>query len=106
MIKVGLIDDNYFLLNDYKEFLEDFTDISAVFTFTSLEELNKNIRHGIFVDEPDVVLLDIAIPGQAGIEQLYVSVYTVNHHLKNIYHKLGVASKSQLISRILQKTLY
>jgi DNA-binding NarL/FixJ family response regulator len=213
MIKVGLIDDNYFLLNDYKEFLEDFTDISVVFTFTSLEELNKNIRHGIFVGEPDVVLLDITIPGQAGIdevkklsgiypaskmivmskyedrpyviqsllsgasgflpktakpmdiytsihdvydsgaslspkiaktiidhlkgnvtdvlsskltkreielvnllkeglsykemaEQLFVSVYTVNHHLKNIYHKLGVASKSQLISRILQKTLY
>jgi len=37
--------------------------------------------------------------------QLFVSVYTVNHHLKNIYQKLGVGSKSQLISRILQKTI-
>ena len=70
MIKVGLIDDNYFLLNDYKEFLEDFSDITVVFTFTSLEELNKNIRHGIFVDEPDVVLLDITIPGQVGIDEV------------------------------------
>jgi len=213
MIKVGLIDDNYFLLNNYKEFLQDFTDIDVVFSFTSLEELGRNIGHGILVAEPDVVMLDITLPGQAGIEEvkklsgiypeakvivmskyedrsyviqsllsgasgflsktakpmdiytsihdvhdsgaslspkiaktiidhlkgnltdilagkltkreielvdllkeglsykemaekLYVSVHTVNHHLKNIYHKLGVESKSQLISRILQKTLY
>ena len=38
-------------------------------------------------------------------EKLFVSVYTINHHLKNIYHKLGVESKSQLISKILQKTI-
>lgn len=212
MIKVGLIDDNYFLLNNYKEFLQDFSDITIVFTCTSLEDLNKNIRHGIFIQEPDVVLLDIILPGLPGIEEvkklshiyptckvivlskyedqqyiiqsllsgasgflsknskpmdiyssiqdvynsgaslspqvakklidhlkgnviellaarltkreielvdllkegltykemaerLYVSVYTVNHHLKNIYHKLGVESKSQLISKILQKTI-
>jgi|GEM_PF-4826188 len=42
MIKVGLIDDNYFPLNNYKEFLQDLPDISVVFTFTSLEELSKN----------------------------------------------------------------
>jgi DNA-binding NarL/FixJ family response regulator len=212
MIKVGLIDDNYFLLNNYKEFLQDFPDISVVFTFVSLEELSKNKSLGIIVQEPDIVLLDIANPEQAGIEevkkllgfypsckvivmsriedqkyivqsllsgargflaknarpmeiyssiqdvynsgaslspqiakklidhlkgnvseslakkltkreielvnllkeglsykemaeQLFVSVYTVNHHLKNIYQKLGVDSKSQLISRILQKTI-
>jgi DNA-binding NarL/FixJ family response regulator len=212
MIKVGLIDDNYFLLNNYKEFLQDFPDISVVFTFISLEELSKNKKQGIVVNEPDIVLLDIAVPEKAGIEevklllslfpackiivmsgvedqryivqsllsgahgflaknarpmeiyssiqdvynsgaslspqiakklidhlkgnvsdalankltkreielvnllkeglsykemagQLFVSVYTVNHHLKNIYQKLGVESKSQLISRIFQKTI-
>jgi DNA-binding NarL/FixJ family response regulator len=212
MIKVGLIDDNYFLLNNYKEFLQDFSDISIVFTFTSLEELHKNKQHGILIEEPDVILLDIIMPGQAGIdevkdlsaiypdshvivmsksddqqyivqsllsgatgflsknskpmdiyssihdvynlgaslspqiakklidylkgdvtellaerltkkeielvhllkeglsykqmaEKLFVSVYTVNYHLKNIYQKLGVESKSELISRILQKTI-
>lgn len=212
MIKVGLIDDNFFLLNNYKEFLQDFTDISVVFTFTSLEELHKDIQHGILVEEPDIILLDIIMPGQAGVdevkelsgiypdshvivmskyedqqyivqsllsgakgflsknskpmdiyssihdvynagaslspqiakklidylkgnvtellaarltkreielvdllkeglsykqmaEKLFVSVYTINHHLKNIYQKLGVESKSELISRILQKTI-
>lgn len=212
MIKVGIIDDNYFLLNNYKEFLQDFPDISVVFTFASLEDLSKHKQQDLTVAEPDIVLLDIAIPEQAGIEEvrqllsifpaarvivmsrvedqryivqsllsgargflaknarpmeiyssiqdvyssgaslspqiakklidhlkgniadtlagkltrreielvdllkdgmsykemagrLFVSVYTVNHHLKNIYHKLGVESKSQLIARLLQKTI-
>src|ERR1700754_5013919 len=70
MIKVGLIDDNYFLLNNYKEFLQDFPDIVVVFTFVSLEELSKEKKQGITVKEPDIVLLDIAVPEQAGIEEV------------------------------------
>jgi DNA-binding NarL/FixJ family response regulator len=212
MIKVGLIDDNYFLLNNYKEFLRDFSDINVVFTFQSLSELNKTLKQGLYVQEPDIVLLDINQPGHAGPEgvqgvldlypncrvimlssdddekyivqslksgasgyliknsklmdiyssirdvydagaclspaaarklidhlkgnvaeqlatrltkremelvnllkegfsykemakRMFVSVYTINHHLKNIYQKLGVESKSELISKILQKTI-
>jgi DNA-binding NarL/FixJ family response regulator len=212
MIKVGLIDDNYFLLNSYKEFLQDFQDISIVFTFMSLEELGKTIRQGLHIPEPDIVLLDINQPklgGTDGVQaileiypqskviilsgdadekyivqslksgasgfliknaklmdiyssirdvyssgaclspkaakklidhlkgniseqlaarltkremelvnllkegfsykemakRMFVSVYTINHHLKNIYQKLGVESKSELISKILQKTI-
>ncbi|HEY8897971.1 MAG TPA: response regulator transcription factor [Niastella sp.] len=212
MIKVGLIDDNYFLLNSYKEFLQDFPDISIVFTFMSLEELTKTIRQGLHIPEPDIVLLDINQPklgGADGVQsileiypqskvimlsgdadekyivqslksgasgfliknaklmdiyssirdvynsgaclspkaakklidhlkgniseqlaakltkremelvnllkegfsykemakRMFVSVYTINHHLKNIYQKLGVESKSELISKILQKTI-
>lgn len=212
MIKVGLIDDNYFLLNSYKEFLQGFPDISVVFTYMSLEELSKTIRQGLHVPEPDIVLLDINLPKTASNEsvqtiltifpnckvimlsgdddvkyivqslksgasgfliknaklmdiyssirdvynsgaclspkaakklidhlkgnvseqlaarltkremelvnllkegfsykemakRMFVSVYTINHHLKNIYQKLGVESKSELISKILQKTI-
>jgi DNA-binding NarL/FixJ family response regulator len=212
MIKVGLIDDNYFLLNSYKEFLQGFPDISVVFTYMSMEELTKTVRQGLYVSEPDIVLLDINQPKQGGDEgvqailtvfpnckvimlsgdddekyivqslksgasgfliknaklmdiyssirdvynsgaclspkaakklidhlksnvseqlaarltkremelvnllkegfsykemakRMFVSVYTINHHLKNIYQKLGVESKSELISKILQKTI-
>lgn len=211
MIKVGLIDDNYFLLNSYKEFLQDFQDISIVFTFMSLEELTKTVRQGLHIPEPDIILLDINQQpgGNDGIQtildiyprgkvimlsadddekyivqslksgasgfliknsklmdiyssirdvynsgaclspkaarklidhlkgnvseqlatrltkremelvnllkeglsykemakRMFVSVYTINHHLKNIYQKLGVESKSELISKILQKTI-
>jgi DNA-binding NarL/FixJ family response regulator len=212
MIKVGLIDHNYFLLNNYREFLQDFPDVSIVFTCMSLEELDKNVRQGLHIMAPDIVLLDIHLseqPGTNGVrmllnhypgckvimlsndddedhivqslksgasgflvkssklmdiyssirdvynsgaclspkiakklidhlkgdvsgqlaarltkremelvnllkeglsykemaQQMYVSVYTINHHLKNIYQKLGVESKSQLISKIFQKTI-
>lgn len=212
MIKVGLIDDNYFLLNSYKEFLQGFPDMSVVFTYMSLENLTKTIRQGLHVLEPDIVLLDINLPKTASNEsvqtilnmfpnskvimlsgdddekyivqslksgasgfliknarlmdiyssirdvynsgaclspraakklidhlkgnvseqlaarltkremelvnflkegfsykemakRMFVSVYTINHHLKNIYQKLGVESKSELISKILQKTI-
>lgn len=212
MIKVGLIDDNYFLLNSYKEFLQGFPDMSVVFTYMSLESLSKTIRQALHVPEPDIVLLDINLPKTASNEsvqtilsifpnskvimlsgdddekyivqslksgasgfliknarlmdiyssirdvynsgaclspraakklidhlkgnvseqlaarltkremelvnflkegfsykemakRMFVSVYTINHHLKNIYQKLGVESKSELISKILQKTI-
>src|SRR5688500_10503557 len=68
MIKVGLIDDNYFLLNNYKEFLGDFPDITVVFTFQSLQELSKTIKQGLHVQEPDIVLLDINQPGHSETE--------------------------------------
>lgn len=212
MIKVGLIDDNYFLLNSYKEFLQGFPDMSVIFTYMSLESLSKTIRQALHVPEPDIVLLDINLPKTASNEsvqtilnmfpnskvimlsgdddekyivqslksgasgfliknarlmdiyssirdvynsgaclspraakklidhlkgnvseqlaarltkremelvnflkegfsykemakRMFVSVYTINHHLKNIYQKLGVESKSELISKILQKTI-
>ncbi|MGL1143176.1 helix-turn-helix transcriptional regulator [Vibrio parahaemolyticus] len=34
---------------------------------------------------------------------LGISVSTVNDHLKNIYNKLGVNSKAELISKILSE---
>jgi DNA-binding NarL/FixJ family response regulator len=202
MIKVGLIEENYFLLNNFKEFLQDFPDIKVVFSFNLLDQLSRTAS----IQEPDVVLLDFKnnpvqavleifpntrviilsndddekhivqslrsgasgfliknsrlvdlyssikdvvnagaclSPGAAKIlidhlkgdiseqlasrltkremelvtllkegysykemaARLFVSVYTINHHLKNIYQKLGVESKSELISRIFQKTL-
>lgn len=32
--------------------------------------------------------------------EMFVSVYTINHHLKKIYTKLNVSSKAQLISKV------
>lgn len=34
-------------------------------------------------------------------EKLDISFHTVNHHMKNIYFKMGVTSKSQLLSKYL-----
>ena len=204
MTKIGIIEDNYFQLNSYKEFLEDYPECRVVFAQRSLEECWDLNTQDMSID---AVLLDINLPGASGIEgiprlravfpdakiiilsahqekqyvlaalkagahgyivkssrlteiyqgiqdalryggtlcpricymlichinedplqnirykltereyellnllkeghsykimadRLHLSVFTVNHHLKKIYHKLNVSSKSELVSRI------
>ena len=36
-------------------------------------------------------------------EQLFVTTYTINYHLKNIYKKLGIHSKSELLSKLMDE---
>lgn len=204
MTTVGIIEDNYFQLNSYKEFLEDYPECRVTFALRSLEELWELGHHGLNLD---AILLDISLPGESGIQgiprlryifpeakiimlsahhekqyvlaalkagahgymvksgrltdiyqgiqdairhggtlcprvafmmishinedplqtirykltereyellhllkeghsykimadRLHLSVFTINHHLKKIYHKLNVSSKSELVSRI------
>jgi hypothetical protein len=33
-------------------------------------------------------------------EKMFLSVFTVNHHLKKIYKKMSVTSKSQLMAKV------
>ncbi|MRG43864.1 response regulator [Chitinophaga sp. SYP-B3965] len=210
MITIGIIEDNHFQLNNYKEFLEDFQECKVVFACRSMEEFKA-----LPYKDPDVkaILLDISLPGESGIsgmeelkriypdakiivlsghdgkeyviesirkgasgyiiktsrlmeiyhsildainqggtlspkaahmlidhvskdplesvkdrltkreyellqllkdghsykemaEKLYVTVFTINQHLKKIYQKLNVASKSELISRIWSNSLF
>jgi len=210
MINIGIIEDNHFQLNNYKEFLEDFQECKVVFACKSMEEFKA-----LPFKDPDVkvILLDISLPGESGIQgmqelkqiypeakiivlsghdgkqyviesikkgasgyiiktsrlmeiyhsildtinqggtlspkaahllinyinkdplenirhkltkreyelltllkegysykemadKLYVTVFTINQHLKKIYQKLNVASKSELISKIWSNNLF
>jgi DNA-binding NarL/FixJ family response regulator len=210
MINIGIIEDNHFQLNNYKEFLEDFQECKVVFACKSMEEFKS-----LPFKNPDVkvILLDISLPGESGIQgmqelkqiypeakiivlsghdgkqyviesikkgasgyiiktsrlmeiyhsildtvnqggtlspkaahllisyinkdplenikhkltkreyellallkegysykemadKLYVTVFTINQHLKKIYQKLNVASKSELISKIWSNNLF
>lgn len=208
LIKIGIIEDNNYLLDNYREFFSHYSDIQLLFAHHSLEEWENDETIG---DEPDVIVLDLILPGKDGIEgigllrrafplvkilvisgddrqevvveslrrgargflvkpghlaevyravvdvnregaylspraaarvithmgsrvedqlakkltkrelelvlllkegltykelaeKMFVSVYTVNHHLKKIYQKLNVESKSQLISKVLNKS--
>ncbi len=209
MINVGIIEDNYFQLNSYKEYLEDLPDCRVVFACKSMEEFVVLPYQDM---EVKVVLLDVVLPGMSGIEgihqlrvafpeakiimltahdekqyvvrcvkegahgylvktgrladiyqgivdaatygcalspraacqlishinqdplqpvrykltereyellsllkeghsykvmadRLHLSVFTINHHLKKIYQKLNVSSKSELVSRICMNNL-
>ncbi|UYQ92365.1 response regulator transcription factor [Chitinophaga horti] len=65
MINIGIIEDNHFQLNNYKEFLEDFQECRVVFSCRSMEEF----RELPYKDpEVKVILLDISLPGESGIE--------------------------------------
>ncbi|KYP15133.1 response regulator transcription factor [Flavihumibacter sp. CACIAM 22H1] len=208
LIKIGIIEDNNYLLENYREFFSHYNDIQLLFTYQSLEEWESSGGH---LHDPDIILLDLILPGKDGIEgigllrrafpfvkilvisgddrqeaivdsikqgangflvkpgqlaevyravvditrdgaylspkaaarliqhvgarvedqlskkltkrelelvlllkegltykelaeKMFVSVYTVNHHLKKIYQKLSVESKSQLISKVLNKS--
>ena len=38
-------------------------------------------------------------------QNLYITTFTVNHHMKKIYKKLQVSSKSELISKLWSKEI-
>lgn len=74
MINIGIIEDNYFQLNNYREFLEDFQECKVVFACKSMEEF----RELSFKDaDVNVILLDISLPGESGIQGM--------HELRSIY---------------------
>jgi DNA-binding NarL/FixJ family response regulator len=65
MINIGIIEDNYFQLTSYKEFLEDYPECRVVFALRSLEEFWDQPWHEMNVD---AVLLDIGLPGESGVQ--------------------------------------
>lgn len=66
IINIGLIDDSYFALSLYKEFFQNFKDVSVVFAVSSVSEIEKG---KVFSNiQPDIVFLDIMLNEENGIE--------------------------------------
>ena len=65
MINIGIIEDNYFQLNNYREFLEDFQECKVAFACKSMEEFRELSFKEVDVN---VILLDISLPGESGIQ--------------------------------------
>ncbi|SEW54201.1 response regulator transcription factor [Chitinophaga arvensicola] len=85
MINIGIIEDNHFLLSNYREFLEDFQECRVLFACKSIEEF---MALPVIYPDLQVILLDITLPGISGIEgirevkQLYpdTSVIVLSGH--------------------------
>ena len=210
MIRVGIIEDNIFLLKSFRDYLNNTEGISVVFSCASMEELRDHVAKKEF-NVPDVIMVDIFLPGESGMngipflkekftdariimltayneeslimncikqgavgyalktaqlnqivdvikqtyragafidekalgklinniqskreigfstnltfrekeivslvekglsykqmsEQLFVTTYTINYHLKNIYKKLKIHSKSELLTKIMEQS--
>lgn len=77
-------------------------DIVALLLQHTQKKMNINIYSILSKRELDIALA--IVDGKSYKElalELYVSVFTINHHLKNIYRKLNVKSKSELIALLL-----
>lgn len=67
MISVGIIEDNIFLLKSFRDYINTTEDLEVVFSCTSMEEV-IDLFSSKKINSPDIILLDIVLPGQSGLE--------------------------------------
>ena len=67
MIKVGIVEDNIFLLKSFRDFLNSSEGIIVSFSCASMEEA-KSLLKTRELNKPDIILLDIFLPGESGTE--------------------------------------
>ncbi|MEQ8531930.1 MAG: response regulator, partial [Imperialibacter sp.] len=62
--KICIVEDNFVIKEGYKILIDSISKYHVVNTYTSCEEALDNIES----DAPDVVLMDLELPGMSGIE--------------------------------------
>lgn len=65
-VKIAIADDHPMVINGLKDMLSDQSDITVQATYLNGEELMDGLRTNC----PDVLLLDIRMPGESGIEMV------------------------------------
>ena len=71
MITVGIIEDNIFLLKSFRDYINSAEELEVVFSCTSMEEA-KELFSSKQNKQPDIILLDIVLPGQSGLDGIPV----------------------------------
>ena len=66
-IKIGFIEDNELLLENYKEYFENSEEFTCSFAFGTIPDLFTYMKSN-YLAIPDIVLLDIQLPEINGIE--------------------------------------
>lgn len=67
MTRIGIIEDNIFLLKSFRDYLNSAEGMTVVFSCASMEEAKQLIELKQSLS-PDIILLDIFLPGESGIE--------------------------------------
>lgn len=66
-IKIGFIEDNELLLENYKEYFESSDEFTCTFAFGTIPDLFTYMKSN-YLAIPDIVLVDIQLPEINGIE--------------------------------------
>ncbi len=67
MTRIGIIEDNIFLLKSFRDYLNSAEGMTVVFSCASMEEAKQQIELKQSLS-PDIILLDIFLPGESGME--------------------------------------
>lgn len=101
-IRVCLIEDDETIREGYTYLISNTPGYKVVSSYPSFEEAARRIVH----DDPDVLLLDIELPGLSGIEALpklkklipetYILILTVYENEQQIFRALGNGASGYL----------
>lgn len=101
-IKVCLIEDDKTIREGYVFLLEAAKQITVAGSYSNVEDALKKLAG----DQPDVILLDIELPGMSGIDALpkikkllpdtYILMLTVYDQPNNIFRALGTGASGYL----------
>ena len=105
MIKVALCEDNEFFRDSLKQFIEDTPGYTVTTSLCSADELSSRIMASI----PDVILMDIDMPGMSGIEataivktlfpQVNVLILTVYEDDEKIFKAILAGASGYLLKK-------
>ena len=112
-IKIGIIDDNSFLIKAIKEKLSFFDDLQIKFTAIHGEDLLQKLAENHNVD---VLLMDIEMPVLNGIEatkavknkfpQIKIIILTVFDNDENIFNAIKAGADGYLLKEVDPKSLH
>jgi len=103
-IRVALIEDESAIRKGLSLILDGTAGFRCVGTFGSVEEALRSLGGAV----PDVLLLGMLAEGytyQGAADRLGVSINTIRDHIKNIYDKLHVHSKTEAVRKALKNRL-
>ena len=105
MIRVAIIEDQREIREGLRELIDDAEDLRCSVTFSSVEEVLPRIGS----DLPDVVLVDIGLPGKSGIEgirllnerypELVLVVLTVFDDDQRIFEAICAGASGYLLKK-------
>lgn len=104
MIKIGIVEDNIKIRNLIQRYLDMQENMSCKTAVDSVEEMLKHLEQ---YDAPDVLLMDIQLPGMSGIEgigiikkkypDVEILMLTIYHDSHKIFDSLVAGASGYLL---------